>query len=174
MTLEFSLRVRARKCRRLSLLWSATASVVLVLACISVVGLTVKYVSWSWAQQAATAVLAASASDSAPQSALKVIAEKAGDDAFRNVAVIVAALLFLIIVAYGLYILVRLALQESFLAMRYDGLADAICVGGATLSDFEKAAAIFVPKSKDMGRGDVFSSKDVRIISDFIKAAKSA
>lgn len=55
------------------------------------------------------------------------------------------------VVCFASYLLMRWALLEIECAVRYSGLADALCISGSDFEKLEKSVALFVPRTKHLG-----------------------
>lgn len=74
-------------------------------------------------------------------------------------------------IAFACYLLSRFAFIQLELSVRFNGLADALCICGNDLALFDKASIIFAPKTKYVS--DVFTSKYItQIASEVLKQAK--
>lgn len=164
MTLEFSLRRRAARSRWLAGIWITLAIAILAGTYMSLPLLTGRLVA-----SVSQAEAASDGSGASPTGRMTGLPK----------VVIPVHLFALIIIGLGLvvisiacYLLGRSALIEIDAATRFGGLADALCLAGNDLADFERAAAILVPKKTLLGGTKSTAFADLKSLSDVLKTLK--
>lgn len=171
MNLESSFRKRAFRARVLSRLYVAAALAVFVIGIVGVLQFANKVLVWqervsySEAVSRFAGVVLLPASD---------IASKQSQDSGISAStlfILASGMIVLIVCAAGFFLL-RMSFQESFLGVRFDALGDALCLSRDSLSDFEKAASIIVPRDKNMVRSDLFSTDEIKAITDIVKSVR--
>lgn len=154
MTIEHSLRRRAAKARLFAALWLNIAVIVLVgtyLSLPAIAGQTLAVLS---------EIEGPSASDGrGPLS---------GNSPFANpyVLTLITITLGVVAISCASFLLGRYALTELESAGRLGGIADALCVSGDQFGQFEKAAAVFVPKSHSASK---LTADDLKEIAELAK-----
>jgi hypothetical protein len=163
MTIEFSLRRRAIQAKRRGAIWLSLALIILLGTYTSlpfVTGVTLR--STGEFNQVAQN------SDKAKEGDVRIGPSEMSFLNGRFLAVI--SLTFgVTIISFAAYLLGRSALIEMESSTRFSGLADAICVAGDDLEQFERAASICVPKTKLFSGSKLFSSKDLQSVADMVK-----
>jgi len=153
MTIEYSLRRRAIHARRLAAVWMGIAVIILISTYASLPFIINK--------------------------ALIIIRTVEGQDPIDNGAadihmqyfILSIATIELMAVAFACYLLGRSAIIEIELSVRFNGLADALCLSGNNWEQFEKATLLMVPKTKHLTSKD-FSPKDYKWLIDILKSAR--
>lgn len=84
----------------------------------------------------------------------------------------ITLILGLSMVSFACYLLGKSAFVEMEIACRYNGLADALCLVDKEFAQFEKAAAILVPKARHLTGSEMFSAKDLKVLADVIKTVR--
>ena len=140
MTIEFSLRRRATQSRLFAVVYLSLAVIILVGSYFSlptVAGKTLQSVNQI--EESRTTSISPGGS---------VIA--AGNDSIIHLHIFALIILILCIsaVAFASYLLARSALIEVDLAIRFTGIADALCIAGNDFGQLEKAVVLLVPTSK--------------------------
>lgn len=142
-TIEQSLRNRASKARY-------TAMFCIALAILILLGY---YVSLPWF----TAKILTVAIDF--ESQLLQVGFNDSTDTYVRLFSAFLLVFSVLIVLIAAFLLSRIAFIEMELTVRFNGLADALCISGKDFSQLEKAAALLAPKTKYVS--DVFSTKYV-------------
>jgi hypothetical protein len=153
MTIEFSLRRRARRARYMATLWLGLATFILV---------------GTYASLPVIANRAVRTFVNLEQNATQAAGDRKGSNIELYVIGVVA--LALLAVGFAGFLLGRTAFVEIELAARFGGLADALCISGESLDQLEKAANIFVPGSKYLSVPEIFSTKDFDSVAGAVKA----
>ena len=156
MTLEFSLRRRARQSRLFSALWLGVAISILTGAFFSIPSIANKvFLSVSIFQRA---------SDGSPAPPL---------ESYSFYFAIGIIILGLIAILYACFLLGRNAFFELELAARSNGLADALCISNGAIETFEKAAALLIPKGRFLDGPELFSRKDKESLIEIVKLLRN-
>ncbi|MFA5058382.1 MAG: hypothetical protein WC485_09735 [Opitutaceae bacterium] len=150
MTLELSLRRRATHARFLAILWLT----------ISIGVLIGTYLSLPFVAKKALTI-AGGVDSLMPADAISRL--------HMPIFAITMLLMGFFVIALACYLLGRTVLVEIELAARFSGLADALCVAGSDLTQFERAAAVFVPKGKYLSAPFLRSSKDLKSMAEFLR-----
>jgi len=96
--------------------------------------------------------------------------QQAGSKVLNVDILIIAFFIIGLITAFAAsYICFKSALIEIEMSARLTGLADALCVAGKDLDQFEKAASIFVPRTRYLLSGNGSPMKDLKPITELIK-----
>jgi hypothetical protein len=160
MTIEFSLRQRATQSRRFAVIYLGLAIVILVVAYVSfpsIAGMTLKSINQiegsmaNMNSDASTMVVA-----KAPFVSLHIFA-------------LIILILCLSAISFASYLLARSAFIEIESAARFNGLADALCIAGGDLKQFEIATAALVPRSKYFPE---LSEKNLKNLLDVVKTVR--
>jgi hypothetical protein len=161
MTIEFSLRRRAKLARLIAVIWLALATAILTgasgfLPCV------------------ATQMLeSVSKGDRSPSGGNAVVTgvvqpEKTAFSHAEVFVVVIVALGFFGVAFVG-FLLGRASLFEMALAARLSGMADALCIVSNDVDELEKAAGILVPKAKHLSVPEILSAKDIRELVEVLK-----
>jgi hypothetical protein len=161
MTIEFSLRRRARLARYMAMFWLTFATVILVGT----------YVSLPLVANRAlgtihTMDMESSASRPTTQPLLDT---KAPHIELYAIGVLTLSLLA---ICFACFLLGRAAFVEIELSARFAAFADALCIAGDNFEHLEKAANLMVPGTKYLSVPEIFSTKHLDSLMDFIKAIK--
>lgn len=156
MTIELSLRRRATQSRCLATLWLSLSVIILVGTYISLPLVADKTLS------------------SVIQIEDKTLATSSSETVHAHVQFFAIATLFFgfLAISFACFLLGRSAFIEIELAARFSGLADALCIAGNDFDQLEKVANILVPKAKHFSVPDIFSTKLLSSLTDFIKEAR--
>lgn len=162
MTIEFSLRRRAARCRYMGILWLALATAILLGTYISlpIVG---------------NSTLNAVKSLEVQPPGAKAISQATPDSNGTLIELYAVGVLALglLAVCFACFLLGRTALIEIELAARFNGFADALCIAGENFDQLEKAANLLVPRTKYLSAPRIFSQKDLKPILEVLNAARS-
>jgi hypothetical protein len=150
MTLELSLRRRATHARFLAILWLSISIGVLIGAYASLPFIAQKTLS-----------IAGSVDPSMQMANISHL--------HVPIFAITTLLMGFSVISIACYLLGRSAFVEIELAARFSGLADALCVAGSDLAQFEKAAAVLVPKGKFLSAPFLRSTKDLKSMAELLK-----
>jgi len=152
MTIELSLRRRARQSRYLAILWLSLTIVILVGTYISI-----PFIS-------SNALLAVGASLSTNSSGTTLQME--GHTFYFAIVMIAFGLSA---IAFACFLLCRTAFIELESAARSNGLADALCIADNNFEALEKAASLLVPKGKYLAFPDVLSRQERAAFVEILK-----
>jgi hypothetical protein len=170
MTVETSLRKRARRSRLFAAFYALSA--------VTCIGLGMWFI-YKVAKEgihlertiATLKIGPTSDIDSTPSSTDKQNPETNQSLATQTLLLASSVMIFLT-ACFAAFFLLRVAYQESYLCLRYDALADALCLSGNSLDALEKAASILVPRDGHFVRSDVVSSREVKVFMDIVKSMK--
>ena len=155
MTLEFSLRLRAKRSRYMAVVWLVLATVILIGTYISLPRI------------ARTTLTSVHAIEEPKSSTTQPpISSQQTHSELYSIGVLTLALLA---VLFACFLLGRTAFVEIELAARFVGLADALSVAGENLEKLGVAANILVPGTKYLSVPEIFSTKDLTSVVDVIK-----
>jgi hypothetical protein len=159
MTIEFSLRQRAKRARYMAVIWLTLATLILVGTYISLPLI---------ANNTLNAIhnTGMESSGSKTPTAQPAVAAQASHFELYSVGVLA---LSLIAVCFACFLLGRTAFVEIELAARFVGLADALCIAGENLDQLEKAANLLVPGTKYLSVPEIFSTKDLSSVVQILK-----
>lgn len=163
MTLEFSLRRRARLARYMAAFWLIFATIILVgtYASLPVI---------------ANRALGAVHTIEMESPASKPIATPTPADAkgthIELYAIGVLAL-SLLAICFACFLLGRAAFVEIELSARFAAFADALCLAEGNFEQLEKAANLMLPGTKYLSVPEIFSTKDLGSVVEVIKAIRT-
>jgi hypothetical protein len=152
MTIQLSLRRRAKLSRFLAILWLSLAIIILVGTYISIP---------SVASKAIASVRGSLLSNGVETTLL--IEMQAFYCAMGMLVLGLSA------IAFSCFLLGRSAFIELASAASLNGLADALCISDGSFESLEKAAKILVPREKSFTTPDVLSRKDTETLIELIK-----
>jgi hypothetical protein len=160
MTIEFSLRRRARQARCLAVVWLSLASAILVVTYITLPVIADKTLgSISKIELQATGFKSGAISrDMDPQIFTHIQFYALGTLA-----------LGLFAISFACFLLGRSAFVEIELAARFSGFADALCIAGDNFEQLEKAANILMPSTKYLSVPEIFSTNDLKSLVEILK-----
>jgi hypothetical protein len=160
MTIEFSLRRRARQARCLAILWLSLASGILVVTYITLPVIADKTLgSISKIELQGTSIKTNSTtSDTDPNTSTHIQLYALGTLA-----------LGLFTISFACFLLGRSAFIEVELAARFSGFADALCISGDNFEKLEKAANILMPSTKYLSVPEIFSTNDLKSLVEILK-----
>jgi hypothetical protein len=161
MTLEFSLRRRARLARYMAMLWLTFATVILVGTYVSLPLV---------ANRALGSIHSMDMESSASRPTTPSLDTKAPHIELYAIGVLTLSLLA---ICFACFLLGRAAFVEIELSARFAAFADALCIAGDNFERLEKAANLMVPGTKYLSVPEIFSTKNLDSLMDFIKALKS-
>ena len=158
MTIERSLRRRAIQARCLSVLWLSLAILILVGTYISLPFIgnkTLTYIS--------------QVNDSFVEPHSIGFPSTLETRAFSQAQILSLGILVLAMIAivYTCFLLGRAAFIEIGIAVRYSGLADALCIAGDDFDRLQKLAELFAPKDFSFPR--MLASKDRESLVELLK-----
>jgi len=160
MTIEYSLRLRAKQARWLATIWLVLTASVLV------------------GTYASLPFIANTTLNAFGKIEPQATERKTGPttDAVENKGAFPAQLyafgtlaLGLSAVGFACFLLGRAAFVEMELAARFSGFADALCIAGDNFEQLEKAANLLMPGTKYLSVPDMFSTKDLAPIVEMLK-----
>ena len=161
MTLEFSLRHRARRAKGYAAIWLAIAVAILVGTYFSLPSLTAKTLE-------ATSRFEVSTSNSARLTNQTSV--EAGQSANSLYVLPLTVLLAeLGAVFIGCFLLCRMASIENETAVRLNSIADALCLSGDDFVRFEKSVALLVPKTRFFAVSEFSSKKDLQEVLEMAR-----
>jgi hypothetical protein len=155
MTIEFSLRRRAKRARYMAVFWLILATLILVGAYISLPLNANSTLSTIHTMEMESA--------SAKQSTIEA---KTPHIEFYAIGVLSLSLLS---VGFACFLLGRTAFVEIELAARFAAFADALCLAGENFEQFEKAVNLLSPGTKYLSVPEIFSVKDLSSVADILK-----
>jgi hypothetical protein len=153
MTLEYSLRRRARRARMMAVLWLSLATSILVITYISLP---------VFANEVAGSISNIETKGSDPKAIPQMQLYTLG-----------TLTLGVLTIAFSCFLLGRTAFVEIELAARFSGIADAFCIAGDDMAQLEKAVQLLVPSAKYLSVPGIFSVKDLQSITDLVKQVKT-
>jgi hypothetical protein len=159
MTIEFSLRRRAKRARFMAILWLSLAATILVGA----------YVSLALIANGTLRTIHAVEVDS---SGVKANPSQPGAESKSphvEIYAIGVLALGLSAICFACFLLGRTAFVEIELAARFVGFADALCIAGENFEQLEKAVNLLVPGTKYLSVPEIFSIKDLGSVVDVVK-----
>ncbi len=159
MTIEFSLRQRAKRARYMAVFWLTLATLILVGTYISL-----PLIANNTLNAIHDTGMESSGSKTSP--AQPAVATQASHFELYSVGVLALSLLA---VCFACFLLGRTAFVEIELAARFVGLADALCIAGENLDQLEKAANLLVPGTKYLSVPEIFSTKDLSSVVQILK-----
>jgi hypothetical protein len=162
MTLEFSLRRRARTARYLAAGW-------LILATLILVG---TYVSLPIA---ASHIAGAFRHSTVEQTVVPISgAQPHGEAGAQHAEFYVIGVLALCVltICFACFLLGRAGFVEIELSARFFAFADALCLAGDDFERLEKSANLMLPGTKYLSVPEIFSTKDLDSLVEVIKAIK--
>ena len=163
MTIEFSLRRRARQARLLAILWLGLATFILVAT----------YVSLPlFARETLYSISRIEGQSAETKSIPTVDAAETKSFFHMQLYALGTLALGLLAICFACFLLGRTAFVEIELSARFSGIADALCISGDNLAQLEKAANLLVPTAKYLSVPEIFSVRDIRSLADIMKQLK--
>jgi hypothetical protein len=162
MTLEFSLRRRARLARYLAAGWLILATLILVGTYLSL-------------PPAANHTANAFRNSAAEQTVMPLVGAQSHSEAggqHIEFYVIGTLTLCVLTISFACFLLGRAAFVEIELSARFSALADALCVAGDDFDRLEKSANLMLPGTKYLSVPEIFSTQDLDSLVEVIKAVK--
>ena len=163
MTIEFSLRRRAARSRRLAVLWLVLTAAILVGTYVSLPHLATDLLTSITRIEQPFSKSDSGSKDTAAEPKRPMVS--AHIFTLTTLGFAVSA------VAFACYLLSRSALIEVDAAARLNGLADAICIAADDIKKFEQACAVFVPK-REPRDASILAANDLKVIADTVKQLK--
>jgi hypothetical protein len=163
MTIEFSLRRRAARSRRLAVLWLALTAAILVGTYVSLPHLAIDLLTSITRIEQPSSKSNIGSQDTAAVPKRPMVS--------AHVFTLTTLGFGVSAVAFACYLLSRSALIEVDAAARLNGLADAICVAANEIKNFERASTILVPKPEPRDVS-ILSANDLKLIADTVKQLK--
>jgi hypothetical protein len=159
MTIEFSLRRRAKYSRRMAVFWLSLATLILVGTYISLPLIANKTLSTIRTLELETT------------GSRTMSAQPTADSASTRVELysIGVLALGLLAVCFACFLLGRTAFVEIELAARSAAFADALCLAGENFDQLEKAANLMLPGTKYLSVPEIFSTKDLSSLLEVLK-----
>jgi hypothetical protein len=159
MTIEFSLRRRAKRARYMAILWLTSATLILVGTYVSLPPIANSTLTAMHQMQ----MVSSNSKEAKAESTVNVRAPN-----IELYAIGVLALSVLVI-CFACFLLGRTAFVEIELAARFVACADALCLAGGDFDQFEKAINLLSPGTKYLSVPEIFSVKDLSSIVDVVK-----
>jgi beta-lactamase regulating signal transducer with metallopeptidase domain len=161
MTIEFSLRTRAKRARYMAAFWLAVTTLILLGT----------YVSLPFV---ANRTLSAVHADAESSELNAPITRSAVDSRTPRIELYTIGVLALglLAVCFACFLLGRAAFVEIELAARFAAFADALCLAGENFDQLERAANLLLPGSKYLSVPEIFSTKDLDSVADLLKALR--
>ena len=158
MTIEFSLRRRAKRARHMAVFWLGLATIILVGTCISLPHI------------AKGTLNVAHATVTNPEEPKTSVAQNPSSSATHNEVYAIGVLsLSLASACFACFLIGRTAFVEIELAARFVAFADALCLAGDNVDQFEKFANILLPGTKYLSVPEIFSIKDLDSVVELVK-----
>jgi hypothetical protein len=161
MTIELSLRKRALQARGVSIIFLSTAVLLLLSTYISLPFIADKTLDSINAFELHTVQSGSIAKD-----------ESSGiRKSFSGIHVFALTTMVLGVsaISLGCYLLGKGAFMEMERAGRLCGIADALCISGDSLEQFEKAVTLLVPKGEFHTMKELFSADDLKSLAEILK-----
>ena len=155
MTIEFSLRRRARQARCFAIVWLGLAIIILIGSYISFPSI------------ASETLLSVSQIEGSSESDGTVLMTGKAMFFQLHTFALIILILCLSVISFASYLLARTAFIELETAARFIGLADALCIAGDDFEQLEKAATLLVPRSK------YFPEATEKHLTKFLEIVKS-
>ncbi len=151
MTIEFSLRRRAKRARYMAILWLSLATLILVGT----------YISLPLIANSTLSTFNSTERQSSEARANPAQPTADGRSPHIELYGIGVLALGLLAICFACFLLGRTAFVEIELAARCGGFADALCLAGENFDQLEKAANLLVPGTKYLSVPEIFSTKDL-------------
>jgi hypothetical protein len=165
MTIELSLRHRARQSHYFAIALFALAFTLLVCAYFSLPSIACKTLnSINRLETANQQTPISNLKDTIPSAQISYASLQA--------LTLTTLVLGVSLVAFGCYLLGRAALREIESAERLRGIADAICICGDSLENLQKAVVLLVPKGQSNSGNENPSAIDLKLFADVLKMLK--
>jgi hypothetical protein len=163
MTLEYSLRLRAKHSRYMAVVWLALATLILVgtyFSLPSIANKTFRAIHSSEAQAAETKTSGAQVN----------VDTKASHAELYAVGVLA---LSLFAICFACFLLGRTAFVEIELAARSVAFADALTLAGENFDQLERVANLMLPGTKYLSVPEIFSTKDLGTVVELLKQLRA-
>jgi hypothetical protein len=155
MTIEFSLRRRAKRAQSMAVFWLSLATAILVGTYISLPLIAKRTLG------AVNVIAIASSTTTAGR-----ITEGQGNHA--ELYALGILVLGLLAICFACFLLGRTAFVEIELAARFSAFADALCLSGDNFEQLERTASLLMPGTKYLSVPEIFSTKDVGAVVDAV------
>jgi hypothetical protein len=162
MTVEFSLRLRAKRARYMAAAW-------LILATLILMG---TYISLPIVANRSAKGLNAMETEALGVDASTKLAG-AGKSGHLELYVVGISALGVVTVCFACFLLGRAAFVEIELAARFLAFADALCLAGEDLGQLERIANLLLPGTKYLSVPEIFSVKDLSSVVDIAKELRA-
>jgi hypothetical protein len=143
MTVEFSLRQRAKRAQVFAIIWILLTGIILVSAYLTLPDIAGRVFTW-----------ATSLREPNPQ-----------------IISITVVTLGTAAVFYACYLFGRMAILELALSVRFCAIADALCLSENDMAMFERSATILVP-DKQFFFADAIGKSDLKAVAELVKDLK--
>jgi len=163
MTVEFSLRLRAKRARYMAAFWLSLATVILSGTYLSLPVM---------ANHIATGFQAVQTEMSGSAASITSASSAARPNHLELYAIGVLAL-SVFAVCFACFLLGRAAFVEIELAARFLAFADALCLAGDDLAQLEKVANLLLPGTKYLSVPEIFSVKDLSSVAEIVKELRA-
>lgn len=155
MTIEFSLRRRAKRAQYMAAFWLSLATAILVGTYISLPVIAKRILG-------AVNMFGIEPSTAIPDR----VTEAHGNHAELYALGILT--LGLLAICFACFLLGRTAFVEIELGARFSAFADALCLSGDNFDQLERTANILLPGTKYLSVPEIFSTKDIGAVVDAI------
>jgi len=159
MTLEFSLRRRAKRARYMAAFWLTLATLILVGTYVSL-----PLIATSTFRAVHTMEMEPLASGNS--AALAAVEAKPPHIELYAIGVLVLSLLA---ICFACFLLGRSAFVEIELSARFVAFADALCLAGDNFDQLEKAVNLLLPGTKYLSVPEIFSTKDLSSVMEAVR-----
>jgi hypothetical protein len=163
MTIEFSLRRRARQSRLLAIIWLGMATFILVATYVSLP---------HFARQTLYSIGKIDIQSVEAKNVPTVDSPETKSLVHMQLYALGTLALGLLAISFACFLLGRTAFVEIELAARFSGIADALCIAGDNFEQLEKAADLLVPAAKYLSVPDIFSVRDLQSVAEVLKQVK--
>lgn len=150
MTIEFSLRQRAKRSRFFACAYLCLAVVILIGGFLSLPFIAEKTLRSITQMES-------------------VASNASGDGNTLHIFALIILIVCLLVISFAGFLLARGAMIEMESSVRFNGIADALCLAGDDLQQFEVATAVLVPKTKYFPE---FSEKNLKVLLELLKTAR--
>jgi hypothetical protein len=164
MTIEFSLRCRAKQARLMAILWLGLAAIVLVATYASL-----PYV----AKKTLYSITTIETQNNETRSNPPLETSEAKSPFRLQLYALGTLTLGVLVISFACFLLGRTAFVEIELAARFSGIADALCIAGDSMEHLEKAAGLLVPAAKYLSVPEIFSVRNIQSLAELAKQVKS-
>jgi hypothetical protein len=163
MTIEFSLRNRARQARLLAIIWLGLATIILVATFISL-----PY----FAQKTLSSINKLDAQSAQGKNSSTIDTSEAKSPSHMQPFAIGTLTLGVLVISFACFMLGRTAFVEIEQAGRFNGIADALCIAGDKIEQLEKTVSLLVPTARYLSVPEIFSLKNIQDVADLVKQVR--